>query len=85
MSERTELTLREIDAWLRRAAVIGPIVAFVVGWGSGVLTAAVMYRDHEKRIQFLESSMTAFKQEQEEKHASIAELMGRITERLHMK
>jgi hypothetical protein len=81
MSDRSYTAIREVDAWLRRMAVIGPMVAFVLGWGSGVLTAAVMYRDHEKRIQLLEN----FEKEQGITHASIAELLGRITERLHMK
>jgi hypothetical protein len=81
MSDRHESSLREIDCWLRRMAIIGPIVAFILGWGTGILTAAVLYRDHEKRIQALED----FRKDQITIHTAIAETIAAIKEHLRLK
>lgn len=37
------------------AEIIIPIVTFILGWGSGVIMTALLYRDHEKRISQMES------------------------------
>jgi hypothetical protein len=81
MSERAETSLREMDDWLRRAAIVGPVVAFVLGWGTGILTAAVLYRDHEKRISALEE----FQKEQVAIHLIVSNSISRIYEHLHIK
>ena len=47
-------SLRETDRWLRKVAVYVPILSFIVGWGCGVITAAVIYKDHERRLCLLE-------------------------------
>lgn len=31
-----------------------PIATFLLGWGSGVITAWAMYRDHERRLDNVE-------------------------------
>lgn len=69
---------REVDAWIRRMAILGPIFAFIFGWGAGVLTAAVLYRDHEKRIQSLEN----FHEEQSRINMQRIEAISQIKERL---
>ena len=53
MSEH--VLMRETDRWLRRFAIIGPIVAYMVGTMTGFVGAAWMFRDHEKRISFTET------------------------------
>lgn len=32
-----------------------PIVTFLLGWGSGVITAWAMYRDHDRRLSNVEA------------------------------
>lgn len=50
--------LRETDHWMKRLALYGPAIAlifgFFTGFGSGILTASVMYRDHEQRVTIME-------------------------------
>jgi hypothetical protein len=46
----SEHNMRETDRWLRRFAIIGPIVAYMVGTMTGFVGAAWLFRDHEKRI-----------------------------------
>lgn len=53
--ERHHSAMRETDEWLRRVAVMGPILAFIFGWGTGVISAALLFRDHEKRITSIEN------------------------------
>lgn len=36
-----------ISAWM-------PIATFLLGWGSGVITAWAMYRDHDRRLDNVE-------------------------------
>jgi len=74
----SEHNLREIDAWIRRVAVLGPIIAFVFGWGAGVLSAAVLYRDHEKRIQGLERCQIEQAHLNMQREAAIAQIKERI-------
>jgi hypothetical protein len=31
-----------------------PIATFLLGWGSGVITAWAMYRDHDRRLENVE-------------------------------
>ena len=45
---------RKMDSWLLYWRPIEILVVFVVGLCSGVVTTALLYRDHEKRIQNLE-------------------------------
>lgn len=42
--------MRESDRQIRKALIYLPIVTFLLGFGSGVLTAYALYRDHERRI-----------------------------------
>ena len=49
--------MRETDRWLRRMLLIVPIMSFIVGWGCGVMTTFLMYKDHEKRITTLENNL----------------------------
>jgi hypothetical protein len=65
---------REMDSWLRRIAILGPIVTFVLGWGSGVITAAMLFKDHEKRINILEG----YTRECREDRNKIHEWMARM-------
>lgn len=65
--ERSHSPMRETDEWLRRVAIMGPIIAFVFGWGTGVISAALLFRDHEHRIVKLEqwhdeNTKTVFRQ-----------------------
>jgi hypothetical protein len=69
---------RESDLWFRRMAIVGPIVTFIIGWGSGVLTAALMYRDHEKRIVSLER----FRDDQFGTHSTITSILSAIQEHI---
>ena len=50
--------MRESDKWLQRLALWGTILGFVVGhmtgWAGGVISTALLFRDHEKRIVILE-------------------------------
>jgi len=62
--------LRETDRWLRRVAVYIPILAFVMGWGSGVITTFLIFKDHERRISILEAN-------QKENVAAIATMAER--------
>jgi hypothetical protein len=40
---------------LKEIAEIGvPIATFILGWGSGFITALILYRDHERRLTALE-------------------------------
>jgi hypothetical protein len=48
-------SLRETDKWLRRVAIYVPIMTFVVGWGTGVISTFILFKDHERRISVLES------------------------------
>jgi hypothetical protein len=47
--------IRETDRWLRRFAIIGPIVTYMIGSMSGFVAAAWIFKDHERRICVLES------------------------------
>jgi hypothetical protein len=46
--------LRETDRWLRRVTIYVPIITFILGWGSGVITTYIVFKDHERRIAILE-------------------------------
>ena len=77
MSDRADVVMemRAMDAWLRRMAILGPISAFILGWGSGFMTAALLYRDHEKRLNKMEAWCV--------EHDRIrSEIIGRIQDRL---
>lgn len=39
--------LNNASAWI-------PIATFLLGWGSGVITAWAMYRDHDRRLDNVE-------------------------------
>lgn len=36
---------------LNNAASWVPIATFILGWGSGIITAWAMYRDHDRRLE----------------------------------
>ena len=62
MEHDTVSALRESDRWLRRALVYVPILTFFVGWGTGVISTFLLFRDHEKRLSYLEGSMHEYEQ-----------------------
>ena len=45
---------RETDRWLRRALIYVPIMSFVVGWGSGVVTTTLFIRAVSKEVTILQ-------------------------------
>ena len=46
---------REMDVWLRRMALVLPMVMFIFGFCSGVISTYLLFRDHEKRIIGIET------------------------------
>ena len=55
--------IRDTDRWLRKAVVWIPIISFIVGWGTGVVTTFVIFKDHDRRISEIEGNQ--YKQEQQ--------------------
>jgi hypothetical protein len=45
---------RESDKFLRKAVVFIPILSFIVGWGSGVITTYLVFKEHDRRISLIE-------------------------------
>lgn len=49
-------TLRETDRWLRRVAVYMPIVTFIIGFGTGVITSALFIREIARDVTTLQQT-----------------------------
>ena len=48
--------MRETDRWLRKMIIYVPILSFVIGWGSGVITTFMVFKNLENRVVVIESS-----------------------------
>ena len=59
-------------------SIVVPIVTFVLGWGSGVITAWAMYRDHERRIANVENMLVANAEKCEKNTQDLAVLWQRV-------
>ena len=46
---------RETDRFLRKAVIYIPILSFIVGWGSGVITNYLVFKEHDRRNCTLET------------------------------
>ncbi len=63
---------------LNSPEVIVPIMTFILGWGSGVITAWNMYRDHTRRLDTLEGLIKTTAEHVESNTRAIAVLESQM-------
>ena len=74
MSEHRET--REIDKWLKWAAVMGPIFGFIFGLCGGAIGAYQAFKDDTHRIQLIEG----WKDKQEDFNKATIEAIATLKE-----
>lgn len=47
--------MRETDRWLRKVAIYAPIMTFLIGFGSGVITTGLVYREIAHQVTELKN------------------------------
>lgn len=67
----TENVFKSAEVWL-------PVLTFIVGWGSGVITAWAMYRDHDRRLQNVEKLVASLAELGQKDRQDIAVLYEKV-------
>lgn len=74
--------MREIDRFLRRAAVIGPMIGTLIGFCAGFVSAVIMFRDLEKKANECITWRAEHDRSDKKQFEVMAEFMSAVRERL---